>query len=346
MKVLLVIAVVFCLAKFALATPPFEQFTEIGVPGVGFNRGASGLPIWSYTNLQFLTQPPFNFPSEVLFAGFNTSGAFDTVVGEGGGNSQSITPATPGSALLASHFDDVGMPLLGVSRPKVPDSRLNIPLDDNFVLADDFGINRQKIGCTSNVGAHNAITRAAPCNDPITLERWVEASGVLRVRCYVDPSAEVKAKLVLVMQDLMPNRLYTAWYVAVNFPQGHIIQGFPLGGVPNSFTTNANGYYLLQREMGFCPFNESTTLGFAVHLRGDGQNYGGIPVPFLNQEDASPEPFSGFEALFPGSAIHIQLNFNGGHGESASPPADENPIRAAKNTRALQLVDNEQVWMF
>ncbi len=329
--------VLACAVEVVLATGAFEQYTEIGVAGVGYNRGPSGIPIWEFPNLAFLTQPPFNLPPFVVVAGFNTTGVFDSALGEGGGNSQPVTPATPATAVLATHFDETGMPMMGMSRSNVPDSVLNIPMDDNRVLIDDFGVIRDKIPCLSDTSAHNVITRSAPCSEPITLGRWNEASGVLRVRCYADGTN----KLVLVMQDLMPNRVYTAWYVTENVPK--VIQGFPLGGVPNSFTTNGDGYYLMQREMGFCPFAESHALSFAVHMRSDGQNYGGVPVPFLNQEDNSTA-FDGFIGAFPGAAIHIQLNFNI-NGEVIGPASDLDP-NDPKLADAMRIVDSQQAWMF
>ena len=326
-----------CVSHFALATGPFTQHTEIGVSGVGYNRGPSGIPIWEFPNLAFLTQPPYNLPPFVVVAGFNTTGVFNSALGEGGGNSQPVTPATPGSALLATHFDEVGMPMMGMSRSNVPDSVLNIPMDDNRVLIDDYGVTRGKIPCLSDTVSHTVITRSAPCSEPITLSRWNEASGVLSVRCYDDGTN----KIVLVMQDLMPNRVYTAWYVTENAPK--IIQGFPLGGVPNSFTTNGDGYYLMQREMNFCPFTDTHALSFAVHMRSDGQNYGGVPVPFLNQEN-NFTAFDGFIGAFPGAAIHIQLNFNI-NGQVLGPLSDPDPSNP-KLVRAMRIVDNEQMWQF
>jgi hypothetical protein len=278
-------------------------FHEEGIASTGFNR-LLGVPIWTYPNLDQFSDI---LGEEVVLAGFNTAGAFDAVVGQGNGNSLPLTPVTPGDALLATHFDDIGMMFLGVSRSSVPDEKLNVPLDSVEVLVDDFGVDRAPIPCASETPQPATITRAAPCDEPVTLERWLWASGSLDVKCFAEGGAE----LILKLKNLLPNRLYTAWYVQENFAAGpeKLITGFPLGGVPNAFLTDLAGSATYERSLAFCPHDVDQALGVAVHLRSNGQNYGGVPVPFLNQENPATA-FDGYVGLIPGTAINIQLSFN------------------------------------
>ncbi len=289
------------------ADPPFEMFTEFGVPGVGFNRGPRGLPIWRFDNLQFLTQPPFNFPPFVLFAGFNTTGAFNAAVGEGGGNSDVISPATSPSALVATHFDQVGMGFLGVS--PIDNQFLNLPLDDNLFRTDDFGTVREQIACATGTSDPSKDTRAAPCTEPITLQTWLEGAAVMTTRCFNDPALPIQAEMTIVYTGLLPNRLYSQWYVKGGAPPS-VIRATASGGVPNFFVTDSQGYALVKRDWGFCPFRVPEALAFVTTLKSNGETYGAIPVPFLNQEVGSPEPFGGYAGLIPGTGIHVQLNFN------------------------------------
>lgn len=278
-------------------------FHEEGVPSTGFNR-LLGVPIWSFPNLaQFI---PI-LGEEVVLAGFSTAGAFDSDLGEGNGNSLPLTPETSGHTLLATHFDDIGMMFLGVSRTSVPDDKLNVPVDSVEVLTDDRGVGRTALPCATSTAEPATITRAAPCDDFVTLEQWLEAEGAATIKCFADGSSSVR----LDMNGLLPNRMYTAWYVQENFAAGpeKLITGFPLGGVPNVFVTGDDGSARLERDLGFCPHDVDQALGIAVHVRANGQNFGGVPVPFLNQEDPATA-FEGYEGLIPGTSIIVQLSFN------------------------------------
>lgn len=280
-----------------------RQFIEEGVASTGLNR-LLGEPIWRYPNLeQFI---PI-FGDEVVFAGFKLAGAFDPAVGEGGGNALPLTPTTPGDTLLASFLDEFGLMLVGVNSANVPNEVLNIPVDDVAVLTDEAGVVRERIPCATETSDVIVRTRAAPCSEPVTLERWLRATGMMRSKCLADGTAEVD----IVMRHLLPKRMYSIWYATENFAAGpqFFITAIPFGGVPNTVVTDRDGSARFERTLGYCPHDQAQAMGIAVVLRANGQNYGGVPVPLLNQE--SPDTaFEGYLGQVPGTVVHQQLSFN------------------------------------
>ncbi|MEM9487944.1 MAG: hypothetical protein AAGC55_02305 [Myxococcota bacterium] len=281
-----------------------RYYVELGVPSTGLNRALSA-PIWRYP--QFEAFIPVLGPF-VPFAGFNTSGAFDPALGAGNGNSLELTPATPVDALIASHLDALGLGFIGVNAANVPDRVLNVPIDETEVLVDDFGVVRAPVPCATGSSDPRAITRAGPCEDPVALDQWLSAGGISVTTCRPDGSARVNS----VVYSLRPNRMYTVWLVTENFDgvdPGTLFKAVPFGGVPNLVVSNKNGWAKFTRELGFCPQDESAALGYVLAYRGNGQNYGGVPIPFLNQEDPDTA-FAGFDGLIPGTVAQVQLSFN------------------------------------
>lgn len=280
-----------------------RRFVEKGVASTGLNR-LLGQPIWRYPNLeQFIPM----LGESVVFAGFKLAGAFDPVVGEGGGNSIGLTPTTPGNALLASFLDEIGLGLVGITPEKVPNDVLNIPVDDVAVLVGEDGVRRERVPCATQTGEAIQRTRAAPCGEPVTLKRWLRAKGVMRIKCFEDGMAKVR----ITMRKLLPNRMYSIWYATENFAAGpeFFITAIPFGGVPNTVVTDRDGSARFARRLGYCPHDQARALGIAVVLRANGQNFGGVPAPLLNQE--SPDTaFEGYLGQIPGTVVHQQLSFN------------------------------------
>lgn len=280
-----------------------EVFFEPGIASTGLNRRL-GVPLWYYPNLEFLI--PI-FGDFAPLAGFNTAGEFDPDVGMGGGNSLELTPAVDPDSLIATHLDVFGMSLLGVDPDTVPLDKLNVPYDQVEVLADDFGVGREHLPCSTDVPYGGAITRAAPCTEDITIGEWMSANGFSVISCHADGTATMSQ----LGWNLRPNRMYSIWYVAENFAAGptKTVTAFPFGGVPNIVTTDKHGVGYFERELSYCPHDDPQAMGWVWAYRANGTNYGGVPVPFSNQNDPNTA-FEGYEALFPGTVINVHLSFN------------------------------------
>ena len=297
------IAVLFSLLAAHAQEEAVRHFTELGVPSTGLNR-LLGQPIWRFPNLERFVPM---FGEAITQIGFSTAGAFDSDVGDRRGNAQPLTADTPGDTRLASYLDALGLSFVGVTPDMVPTEVLNIPIDDVDVLVDEFGVVRSSIACTSSVSDPTAIVRSAPCDAPITLATWLEAQGVAHTQCFADGSAEVS----ITMDGLRPNRMYSIWYIVENIDAGpqFFLHPLPFGGVPNIIVANRHGEAAYERQLQFCPHDQERALGVVVVMRSNGQNYGGVPVPFLNQEDATTA-FAGYRGLIPGTVAHVQLSFN------------------------------------
>ncbi|MCG8424222.1 MAG: hypothetical protein MJE77_40535 [Proteobacteria bacterium] len=283
-----------------------RTYVQVGTPTTGLNR-ALGLPVWRFPQMdQFVPL----FGPFVPLIGFNTSGHFDPVLGPGNGNSPPLSPTTPGNALIASHFDAFGLSFTGISPGSVPDEVLNVPVDDTAVLVDDFGVRNEPVPCASEVDDPAVISRAGPCSEGVTLGQWMSAWGISRTRCRADGTAQIRINV----RKLRPNRMYSIWLIVEDFDgqdPASLIRPIPFGGVPNIFVTDKRGSATWVRELGFCPQTDPRVLNYVIVNRANGQNYGGVPAPFLNQEDPDTA-FDGYRGFIPGTVAQVQLSFNVG----------------------------------
>lgn len=280
-----------------------RRFFEPAVATTGLNR-LFGEPIWRFPALEAFV-PIFGPPVATL--GFRTLGAFDAELGPGGGNAPALSPEMPGSTVLASHMDPLGLSFVGLDPASVPPEVLNVPIHRASVLVDEHGVTRSEIPCADDSPDPASIYRSAPCGQAVTLNQWMRAYGRAVFQCFRDGSA----RATLTMRRLRPNRLYTVWAVVEDFESGpqFLIRPVPFGGVPNVTVTDRYGRASISRDLMYCPHDEDHFLGIVVVLRSNGENFGGVPVPFLNQQD----PFSAFEGFagqIPGSVAHVHLSVN------------------------------------
>lgn len=275
-------------------------YAEIGKVVTGFNRYLSQ-PVWHYPHLDTV------IPGTGL-AGFSSSGAFDAQLGAGNGNALPLLPGASPSTLLASYVDFEAIAGLGVSPESVPNRVLNVLHDETEVLVDPFGVHYMNVECATDVDDPFTPSRAAPC-DPITLGDWNKAWGIMTTTCYDDGSSTVQ----ILATKLRPNRMYTVWADLEAVAEfGALIAAVPVGGVHNVLVTDANGFGLFKRDLEFCLPEDDRGLGIILTLRPGGQNYGGVPVPLLNQEDPTVA-FPGYDNAYPGVQIvtHLQFNLGG-----------------------------------
>jgi len=291
----------FVLLFFALLVPGLswaETFNIQGYVVTGLNR--------------ILSQPAFIFPEVEPFPagiGFNTVGEFNP----NGPDPLPLTPATPGSTILASIQDPF------FDRPNFPPTDpllVNVQLRDvaTWVAPPNLQ-NRAALAPHLNVPTL-AYSQAEPTSlTPITLEDWFKAKGKMQIKCEEDGNS-VKIKF----KGLIPNRLYTVWALWVildeNDPR-HGIWPQPLGGVPNVYMTDKDGDATFERKLNFCPLeaaengvNGNVLLTIATHLHSDGVAYGGLPAPI-----AAGSP--------PGIVLHAVLEWNMGNGIPVAGPNNE-----------------------
>ena len=210
--------------------------------------------------------------------GFPTIGVYN----EFGNDSIPIDENTVGSAILASYIDPRFLIVTGATKEDVKPEWVNVPLRNIPVNTDFAFVKKESLkGVMSTEPLELAQTE--PSNH-ITLEQWMDASGVATILCR-NTAALVKIR----MKNLIPNRMYSV-FGTLGLPRDGSATSFfpiPLGGSPNIFVTDVNGDAFYKREMNFCPFEKESTnrtlLTINVQYHADHQNYGAVPEPgFIN----------------------------------------------------------------
>jgi len=244
-----------------------------GTPVTGFNR-LFGNPVWNFG--------PLGTP------GYSTVQAFNP----GGSQPLPLTAASAPSTLLATYIDPFWFRVTGIDPATVAD-RFNIPLRDVPVIVDPFG--KTEALPPLEEGTELDFTQAAS-NGPITLGNWLQARGVLDIRCDRKGSS-----VRLQFRRLIPNGLYSVWVgFQTNFGGSPFLGIGPLGGVPNAFTADDDGRATFERQLNFCPIdlgpNDAPVVVVDVVFHSNQQLYGARPsLPRVS--------------VFSGAVSHSQLNF-------------------------------------
>jgi hypothetical protein len=232
--------------------------------------------------------PPFGTFGFATLGIYNSQGSMPLMMDEN----------TPKSAIVATAVDPNLLASTGVSPEEVDPAWLNIPLRD-VPVHYSFGATKQFPDIFAADPAEKA--KSAP-NFPITLRRWLRASGVAKIEC----DGDNRSKVVLWMKDLIPNRMYAVWSTLGPSASGtgEVFPSLPVGGVPNIFVTNADGSAVYERRMQFCPLRPETTdramLVINVQYHSNHQNYGGINGPPIERLPGS---------YWIGTVIHNHLQF-------------------------------------
>ena len=192
---------------------------------------------------------PAPFPPD---AHFTLSGEFDP--------SPDATDAIPFSpetcdddALLATHTSP-GLNALG-GFPDADPRLKNIPLRQVPITATLDGVGMMLPGMNDVPPNPFPPTKSEP-NDPITLGDWLCANGEMKVECYGDGTAKIKAKF----RQLIPNGVYSFVATWLTTPPGAAEPTFvplPFGGIPNSVVANRKGNARMVRELNYCPMDPS-----------------------------------------------------------------------------------------
>lgn len=231
-----------------------------------------------------LGEPVFDLGAPFGTIGFETVGAFDP----GAPDAAPLTPASPGSTLLATTVDPLFLAVFGV--PPADPALLNVPLRDVGVIVGPDGT---RAPIADLAASPQFSVGRAPSNGAITLGSWLRAEGRAKVRCQGRDAPFVELDL----KGLVPRGLYTAW-------GGMLTAGgpapIPLGGVPNVFTADDAGQARYTARLNYCPLalkpGEIPLAFIDIVLHTDHAAYGGVPEPFA-------------AGLPPGVVSHIHVEF-------------------------------------
>jgi len=242
-----------------------REHRAVGVAQTGPNDRC-GDPIWTFTGLA--TGP----------------GARGTFIGLRDDNIAAVsaiplvasdcgpTPADP-DALVATNYDAAFGTHRGWTVPS-PDLE-NLGFRSIPVPAGN-GV-RAPIPLPGSVPPNPLPPTIAEPTDPVTLERWLSASGDLEIIC--DDAANT-ASIAAQARNLIPNGVYTMWGQWLE-PSGTSLLVVPFGGLPNSMVADEQGNAEYCREVRFCPLDlapdasELQLLSLVYH--GDGVSYGSVP---------------------------------------------------------------------
>jgi hypothetical protein len=220
-------------------------------------------------------QRSWNWGPPVFSLGFPTLGVYNP----NGSQPLPIDASTPDDAVLSTYVDPL---FLIVSRAKPEDVKpewINVPLRDVPVNVDFNFVIRSKLPPVMQ-STPIRPAQVEPGSEPITLGKWLSASGTAKILCKGD-----SASVHLNMKDLIPRRMYTVWATLGLPKDGHINTFFPipLGGTPNVFISDEYGNAKFDRVIKFCPFEPDSTprplLTINVQYHSAAQNFGGVPEP-------------------------------------------------------------------
>lgn len=249
------------------------------VPVTGFNS--------------FLGSPRFNFGSNIGDLSFSI--AFEQ--NPNGSEPYLLSTSTPGDAILATGADPKLFNLLGIPIESVDASFVNAPFHKFPIITNGLNAGREVLPSALQSPATSVL--ALPHNT-ITLDRWLKAKALAKIRCYSDGSADIKIKY----HNLIENALYASWAVfSLDLNQDGVednVRGFAFGGVPNLVMTDAEGSATLERNVAYCPMTEQTLKIIDLQYHVDGAAYGGAPATYA-------EGFPGNLSTIP----HLVFKFHG-----------------------------------
>ena len=133
-------------------------------------------------------------------------------------------------------------------------------------------------------------TKSKP-NDPITLGDWLCANGEMKVECFDDGSAKIKAKF----RQLIPNGVYSFVATWLTTPPGATEPTFvplPFGGIPNEVVANKRGNATIARDLNYCPM-DPTADGSIIMFADLGYHTDGSTAGVFPQTVSEVETFLG-----------------------------------------------------
>jgi hypothetical protein len=220
-------------------------------------------------------QPAFSWGPPYGTFGFPTLG----VRNENGPEPLPIDSSTPDSAVLATYIDPEFLVVSGARPEDVKPEWVNVPLFDVPINVDFNFVQYAPLPSVLN-STPIRPAQVEPGTNPITMGKWMDASGIAKISCKGD-----RATVKLRLRDLIPRRMYTVW-ATLGLPSDGSAETFfpiPLGGVPNILMSELDGSGEYEREIKFCPLKPRSTLRplltINVQFHATAQNFGGVPEP-------------------------------------------------------------------
>jgi len=151
--------------------------------------------------------------------------------------------------VVTTHTDPSFIAATGL--PDVDTRLKNIPLREVPVISNPDG-SRSALSTLNRVPG-NALppTKSNP-NDAITLGGWLNARGLMHLRCKADGSARINLRF----RNLIPNGVYSLWGLWNSTPPGSPrarLLPVPLGGIPNVLVPDSRGHATFTRNLASCP---------------------------------------------------------------------------------------------
>lgn len=198
---------------------------------------------------------------------------------------------------MASAVDQFVLDAFGVTIDDVA-IPLNTPIHENFTIVEPDAT-RGQLPSSKQVPIYS-LSSAAPI-EPITLDEWLNASGMAKISCK-DSSTEIRMSF----DGLIKNGLYSVWgtFGALD---GSLFS-VPLAGTPNVFVAGLNRTAHFRQELNGCPLEVNpdgpTLLFIEIAYHSDGMIQGGMPdLPLAGL------PFGATTHTQPGIPVNVESDF-------------------------------------
>ncbi|MFQ3245008.1 MAG: hypothetical protein ACI9SP_001655 [Arenicella sp.] len=275
-KSTLVLSLSLSLLSLSLSANAGKRYQVTSIPGYvvhGINT-YNGQPIGDYSqvapNVAMLSVQPSIEEIGVYQAGETESGT--------------ITPQTDRNSLVATTRS-----FLNFFNPggEVNPNSINVPLGEigNNVFGGSFTALDQRVATPEfpALGTGPALHRKKGVVANPTVGDWEKISGRMTV---AKRRNGLGSTVYITVRDAFPHALYTLWDVGARNPLTSDEAGYavPLGGLPNSITTDAKGCGSVKIELSYdlvraCEAGaESCTSYVSAFYHWDAQLYGGSPA--------------------------------------------------------------------
>jgi hypothetical protein len=296
------IKIVYLVASLLVPTASFANhngsrlFYDRGIAVTGIND-LCGSPVFSLP-------APEGIPPTIhvaLLGEYNPEGDFPIP----------LTPTNCNDDIVVSTYTDPVF-LAQTGRPDIDTRLKNIPLREVPVISNPDG-SRSVLPSLDSVPGNALPPTKSNANGTITLGNWLNADGVMYLRCKADGTAKVRLRF----RNLIPNGVYSVWGIWNATPPGAPrarLVPVPLGGIPNVVIPDHRGRATFFRELASCPKDATEDgsmmlfIDLAYHsdsnLSGAFPQIGPVPTKF---KMADGTEFS--SVLAPGAVTHDHVLF-------------------------------------
>lgn len=248
-----------------LALLTFMGLTLLSVESHAQNKKLNIMAEAATGSNRLLGDPRWNLGSLWNTAGDSSIGGFNP----SGEDPLTLSTETPFDTIMASAVDQFVLDAFGITIDDVG-IPLNTTIHQNFTTVETDA-SKGQLPSSTQVPIY-ALSSGAP--QSITLEEWLNASGMARISC-----KDEMTKIIINFDGLVVNGLYSVWgtFGALD----GTLFSVPLAGTPNIFVADSNGTGNFKRKLNGCPLEINsdgpTLLFIEVAYHSDGMIHGGMP---------------------------------------------------------------------